>query len=277
MAKQTPSTPKVVTKKHLARVERERRQTRLIIGISIGGILLAVGFLVYGYLKINVLAQREPVAVVNGVKITTEEWQERVRLQRVNLMNLYDQYSFYQQSFGLDVSQQLQQILSTLQNTDTLGQQVLDQMTDEILIRQEAQKLGITVSESELEKAIQESYNFFPNGTPTPTVTPTEFSTATMSSEQLTLYPNTATPTEAPTSTPEPSATPDLSTTATATATQGASHAHRRFHSQPSQPLPTPWKAIRLNIRIRWPSWKLTVSVKRQYGLLMRRNCFARN
>jgi parvulin-like peptidyl-prolyl isomerase len=217
MAKQT-SASKIVTKKHIARLERERRQNRLILTIGIGGILLVAGLLVYGYLKLNVFAAREPVAEVNGVKITTEQWQERVRLQRVNLLNLYDTYTFYQQNFGMDTSQQQQQILFTLQSPETLGEQVLDQMADEILIREEAEKLGITVSEEEVEAAIQESYNFFPDGTPTPTITPTEFSTPTMSSEQLTIYPSTPTSTEAPTSTAEPSATPDLSATATATA-----------------------------------------------------------
>jgi len=217
MAKQT-STPKIVTKKHIARLERERRQNRLILSIGIGGILVVVGLLVYGYLKLNVFAALEPVAEVNGVKITSEQWQERVRLQRVNLLNLYDTYTFYQQNFGMDTSQQLQEIMFTLQSPETLGQQVLDQMADEILVRQEADKLGITVSDEEVETAIQESYDFFPDGTPTPTITPTEFSTPTMSSQQLTIYPSTPTSTEAPTSTPEPSATPDLAATATATA-----------------------------------------------------------
>jgi len=219
MAKPTP-TPKIVTKKHIARLERERRQNRLILIIGIGGILVVVGLLVYGYLKLNVFAAREPVAEVNGVKITSGQWQERVRLQRVNLLNLYDTYTFYQQNFGMDTTQQLQEIQFTLQSPETLGQQVLDQMVDEVLIRQEAEKLGITVSDEEIEAAIQESYNFFPDGTPTPTITPTEFSTPTMSSAQLTIYPSTPTSTEAPTSTPEASATPDLSATATATATE---------------------------------------------------------
>ena len=35
----------------------------------------------------------------------------------------------------------------------------------EALIRQEAEERGITVSEAEVEEAIQEAYGFFPNGT----------------------------------------------------------------------------------------------------------------
>jgi parvulin-like peptidyl-prolyl isomerase len=203
----------------MARLERERRQINLIRGIAIAGIVIVVGLLVYGYLKINVLQLREPVAEVNGVKITTKDWQERVRFQRVQMMNVYQQYSFYQQTFGMDYSQQMQQIVSQLSSPETIGQQALDQMVEDILIKQEAQKRGITVSSDEIEKSIQGNYGFYPNGTPTPTITPTEPLTPTMSSQQLTLYPSTSTPTAGPTSTVTATATLDLSATPAASST----------------------------------------------------------
>jgi len=207
------NTPRVVSKKHIARLERERRQVNLVRGIALAGIVIVAGLLIYGYLKLNVLQLREPVAEVNGVKITTGEWQERVRFQRVQMLNVYNQYSFYQQNFGVDYSQQMQQIVSNLASPEVVGQQALDQMVDDILIRQEAEKRGITVSTDEVEKSIQENFGFFPNGTETPTVTPTEVTLPTLSSEQLTLYPSTSTPTEAPPATVTPTATLDLSAT----------------------------------------------------------------
>jgi peptidyl-prolyl cis-trans isomerase D len=212
MPKQSPN-PKVVTKKHLARLERERRQIALIRAIAVVGVVLVVALLAYGYLKLNVLSLREPVEEVNAVKITSREWQERVKLQRMQLVNVYNQYSFYQQNFGIDYSQQLQQISGMMASPETVGQQALDQMRDEVLIRQEAAKRGITVSEAEVEKSVQESLNFFPNGTPTPTVTPTEASFSTLTSQQLTLAPSTSTPTTEPTSTVTPTAALDLSAT----------------------------------------------------------------
>jgi len=212
MPKQSPN-PKVVTKKHLARLERERRQIALIRSIAIVGVVLVVALLAYGYLKLNVLSLREPVEEVNGVKITSGEWQERVKLQRMQLVNVYNQYSFYQQNFGIDYSQQLQQISGMMASPETVGQQALDQMRDEVLIREEAAKRGITVSEAEVEKSVQESLNFFPNGTPTPTVTPTEASFSTLTSQQLTLAPSTSTPTAVLTSTVTATATLDLSAT----------------------------------------------------------------
>ena len=218
MAKQSPN-PKVVTKKHMARLERERRQILLIRAIAISGIAIVALLLVYGYLKLNVLTLREPVAEVNGVKITTGEWQERVRLERVNLYNQLSRYQFFQQSFGMDTTQQQQEIQASLNSTDLIGQRVLDQMVDDVLVRQEAEKRGITASADEVEKLLQESYGFFPDGTQTPTITPTEFSYPTLTSQELTLYPATSTPTESPTSTPESTSTPDSSVTPTATFT----------------------------------------------------------
>jgi parvulin-like peptidyl-prolyl isomerase len=225
MARQ--NTPKIITKKHLARIERERRQINLIRGIAIAGILIVAGLLAYGYLRLNVFALREPVAKVNGVTITMGEWQERVKFQRAQMLNLYNQYSFYQQNFGFDYSQQLQQITGTLDNPEILGQQVLDQMTDEILIRQEAEKRGISVSAEEIEAFFKETFGFFPDGSPTPTITPTEFVFPTLSSEQLTIYPSTLTPTEAPTSTVTATATREMPATPSPTAT-------------PAPPTPTP-------------------------------------
>lgn len=218
MAKQSSTpTPKIVTKKHIARLERERQQINLIKWIAVVSIVLVALLLGYGYLKTTVLFLREPVAEVNGEKITTGEWQERVRLERVRELNMLQTYAFYQQNFGMDTSQQTQQIQLTLGTPSILGQQVLDTMIDELLIRQEAANRGITITEDELNKSIQEVYGFFPNGTFTPTVTATQFSYPTLSSEQLTLYPSTATPTTAPTSTAAPTNTPDAAATATPT------------------------------------------------------------
>ncbi|HSL47336.1 MAG TPA: peptidylprolyl isomerase [Anaerolineales bacterium] len=238
MTKQS-STPKNITKKHIARLERERRQVNIIRGIAIAGILIVVGLLGYGYLRLNVFQLREPVAEVNGERITTGEWQERVRFQRVQVMNLYNQYSFYQQNFGFDYSQQLQEIAMSLQAPEILGQQVLDQMIDEVLVRQQAEELGITVSNEEIEAKMQENFSFFPDGTPTPTVTPTEFSTPTLTSQQLTLYPSTATPTEAVTPTAEATATIDGSATPPSTATTAA--ATPTFVPQPPTATTTPY------------------------------------
>ena len=213
------SPPKPVSKKHIARLERTRRQERLFTGIAIGAILIVVSLLVYGYLDLNYLQLKDPVAEVNGEIITTEQWQERVQVQRLILVDQYNQLVF-QQNFGIDTTQQQQGILFTLQQPVLIGQQALDALVEETLIRQQAKELGITVSEDELEEVLQSAYGFFPSGTNTPTATATAFTFPTLSSQQLTLYPSTATPTEFLTATPSPTGTPDPSVTATASPTQ---------------------------------------------------------
>lgn len=201
--------PKNLSKKHVARLERERRQVAIVRIVAIVMIALVVVLIGYGILDTTYLQLQKPVAEVNGEKITIKYFQERVQLQRVNLENTYQLYQLYQNNFGLDYSQQIQQLDYYLQTPEAVGQQVINQLIQEALIRQEAKKRGITVADADVEKAIQEAYRYYPNGTPTPTITPTALEYPTLTSEQLTIYPNTATPTEAPTSTPEPTSTPD--------------------------------------------------------------------
>ncbi len=56
MAKPRENKPVQHTKKHIARLERERRQTRMILGGFIAIIIFAVGMLVYGYVDQHYLA-----------------------------------------------------------------------------------------------------------------------------------------------------------------------------------------------------------------------------
>ncbi|HXF84676.1 MAG TPA: peptidylprolyl isomerase [Anaerolineales bacterium] len=238
MAKQS-SKPKLITKKHIARLERERRLVRLVRTVAFSMIAIVILLLTYGYLDLNYFQLRKPIAEVNGETITIAEWQERVQLQRLTLANEIEQYQLMQQTFGFDTSAQQQQLQFLLQSPDILGQQVLDQMIEDLLIRQEAKKRGITVTEEELEEYIQAAYQYFPHGTPTPTVTPTPFEYPTLTSQQLTLYPSTATPTTAPTSTPQPTATRDPSATPTATFT--AAPPTPTFVPEAATPTPTPY------------------------------------
>ncbi|MFZ5911476.1 MAG: peptidylprolyl isomerase [Chloroflexota bacterium] len=223
--------PKIASKKHIARLERERRQTRIIQIIAILVVAAVVLILGYGYLDINVLQKLQPVVEVNGEKITTKEFQARVQIQRNQMINQYMQYLQYQQMFGMDVSAQLEQIQVALDTSTSVGQQVMDAMIEEALIRQEAQKRGISVSAEEIETFRQEQFRFFPNGTLTPTITPTpvEVVYPTLSAEQMELVTVTPVPTIGPTATPLPTATPDLSATPTVEATPAPT----------STPLPT--------------------------------------
>jgi peptidyl-prolyl cis-trans isomerase D len=227
--------PVLHTKKHIARLERERRQTRLLLFSFIGVLVIIVGLVVYGYLDIKYFEALKPVAKVENVSIPIGEWQARVRMQRSQLISQLQLYQQYSQYFGMDLSSQEQQISSQLDSPTTLGQTVLDQMIDEQLIRDEAAKRGITASKAEVDQAIQAAYQFFPNGTPTPTITPTAVELPTLSPQTLALVTITPTPTAVLTETPAPTFTPDALASPTASATPGPT----ATTGPTSTPLPT--------------------------------------
>jgi parvulin-like peptidyl-prolyl isomerase len=236
MANPRENKPVIHTKKHIARLERERFQTRLILFSFIGILVIIVGLVVYGYLDIKYFQALRPVAKVSNVSIPVGEWQARVRMERSRLISQLQLYQQYSQYFGMDLSSQEQQISAQLNDPTTLGQTVLDQMIDEELIRQEAAKRGITASKEEVDQAIQAAYQFYPNGTPTPTITPTPVELPTLSPETLALVTITPTPTALLTETPAPTLTSNPLESSTATATPGPT----ATLGPTSTPFPTP-------------------------------------
>lgn len=202
----------VIHKKHVARQQREQQQTRLILYTFFGILAVVVALLIYGWLDINFFQINRPVAKVGETEITARNFEARVRLQRQNLLTQYAQYQQYAQFFGMDFSSQLQQIEFQLSAPETVGQIVLDQMINEEIVRQEAEKRGITVSEEELDEAIRAGYDFYPNGSPTPTITPTQIVFEDNSPEIFELV----------TATPQFTATPESSETESSTSTEEA-------------------------------------------------------
>ena len=220
-----------LTRKHVARLERERRQsqvvrwTAIIIAafVIIGGtvVLFLNGTLSLGKFNIDSLIRNRTVVQLGDEKADMYDFQLAVRLQRQGLLNQYFTYYQYAQ-FGLDVTAQLEQIQAQLapENGEALGQSVVDSLVNELLVRQEAKKRGITVSEEEIDARIREIFGYYPDGTPTATLTPTEIVFSTLSAKQqeiVTLTPTiTSTPegtlTETPTPTITNTFTPDPST-----------------------------------------------------------------
>jgi peptidyl-prolyl cis-trans isomerase D len=213
-----PQKP-VVTKKHLARAERERRQNRWIVIATIVIVVLVVGLIGYGVLDQQVLQYRRPVASVNSVQISTSLFQGQVRYGRYSLIQNAESTYQFSQLFGSDPTtqyqfvQQLQQIQLQL-DPQTIGQQVLNNLIDDQLIMQYAKANNITVTDAEIEQGFQQAFGYFANGTSTPTATWVPTPTATLSQLQATLM---VTPTL--TATPTPTATQVVTATATPTLT----------------------------------------------------------
>jgi len=192
---------KLTTKKHLAREQREAKQTRLILIISVivGAIIL--GLLGYGIIDQTLIRPRTPIAQVGDTTITAREFESYVQYTRVQLLNQSFQfYTFYQQfgEFGESFLQNAQTIAMQLTQPISFGRDILDEMIDNLIIRDEAAKRGISVSQAEIDEAIQAAFGFFPDGTPTPTVTATIQPTPTLSETQLALITLTPTATEPP-------------------------------------------------------------------------------
>ena len=205
----------VTHKKHIARLEREHQQSRIILYVF-SGILAAVVLLIgYGYLDINYFQLQRPVAKVGDTEISASQFEARVRLQRQQLLVQYSQYSQYAQVFGIDVTSQLQQIEFSLNSPETAGQAVLDQMINDELIRQEAAKRGIVISETELNENMQGAFNYYPNGSPTPSVTPTQFTMPEAPAEAFAIVTMTPIPTAMPETTPTAEAATTIPPTAT--------------------------------------------------------------
>jgi parvulin-like peptidyl-prolyl isomerase len=154
------------------------------------------------------------VASVNGENISVAQFQDRVRLERAILNLQINNYVRNIQALGLDPNQfageePLRTWLSQVQIPDQLGNSVVQTMVSDALVRQEAQALGISVSQEQVDAKIEDFLGFNPDAlseaeateTVEPTVTPTPFVSPT------------------PSATPLPTATPEATEEATAEVT----------------------------------------------------------
>ena len=201
----------------------ERQQVRTVVLAVIGLLLLIlIGALIVEY----VVRPGQAVATVNGEEITLRQWEERVRFQRAQLIISLEEITELQNG-DIGMTQQFagQQIgLLASSQAETLGQLVLDQMIDELLVRQEAERRGITVTEAEIDERLAVGYNYFAGESPTPiptstatvaptppppppppSLTPIPTAVITEVVDTPTPFPS---PTLGPTSTPRPTATP---------------------------------------------------------------------
>ncbi len=219
--------PKEMTRKHLARAEREARQQRLLlIGIAVV-VVVAIALVGYGFLDERVLKPQQPVAQVNGKNITTADFQKRVRFARAQITSQVNQLLAQREQFGADpqlaflteqIDQQLTSLQGQLANPASLGGQVINSMVEAELIRQEAAKRGIIVPPEQVQTSLEHNFDFYrvpPTATPAPTASPTPVASPTPGELVRTPTPTvtmstivTPTATPEPTFTPEPTATP---------------------------------------------------------------------
>ncbi|MFQ5576726.1 MAG: peptidylprolyl isomerase [Anaerolineae bacterium] len=163
------SQPKIENRRALALSRKEAEQRRRAL-LALGGVgLLVVLVLIFGLAQTYIIAPNQPVAIVNGVEISRQAYQNRV---------LYERYLLDEQAALVQL--QYQQFAESLQGEDSGGllaqlqdqanqqyTQILNQragvdrdaleiLIEEQLVAAEAAQRNITVSEAELDETYNE-------------------------------------------------------------------------------------------------------------------------
>jgi len=120
---------------------------RLYIALAVVGVIL-VGLIAAAVVQELILKPRTPIADVNNQPITTQDFAKRVK------------FAWYQDQ-------------NQLADPQGSSLQVLDQMVDEELVREQAQQRGLSVTEDEITERIETFFGYqrVPP-TPAPTATP---------------------------------------------------------------------------------------------------------
>jgi parvulin-like peptidyl-prolyl isomerase len=164
-------------KKFLAQKQKEDLQKRIIIISTIAVLVIVFGLVVYGLLDRLVFTPRQTVISLEGETIKADEFEQQIRWQRRSRIIEIDQILMtYQQLGGSPevfayFEGQLDFTISQLQQPQVIGQEVLQALTQELIIRVEAKKMGIEITEEEIDRGLQEAFGFFIDGTPTPAAT----------------------------------------------------------------------------------------------------------
>jgi parvulin-like peptidyl-prolyl isomerase len=128
----------------------EEKNRRLLIGLGAVAAILII-LIGTGLIQELVIKPNQPIATVNQARISSQEYRKRV---------LFDWY----------------QANNQVQDPQGSSVQVLDQMIDEELIREQARQRGITVSPDEVTTYLEEQFGYRrnpPTPTPAPDISPT--------------------------------------------------------------------------------------------------------
>jgi hypothetical protein len=211
MPQKTALPPSNLTRKQQHHLRRDEVQTRIVLAAFLGVLVLIAAIIGYGYVRAYVLRQGEPVAVVYGETITIAQWQKEVRYERLQNIDLYQQYAaYYQVEADATIRGYYKsfadQYVALLSDNMQIGKNAQDFLVQGAIIRHQAALLNIAVSDEEVQGKIDGIFGYTPSATLTaqPSVTPSATNTPT------------ATPAaDAPTATAAPTvaATPTLSAT----------------------------------------------------------------
>lgn len=185
VAKQTKAEPVRLTKRQLSRYQRETKlQRATLIGAAVV-VALVVIVLAFGLWREVLAKPGEAVARVNGKPITAETFARVLGYNENNLdlqmLQLQDYLNRTPAPTSGDeenpdfLRQYVQQQLQQLQfRKFSLESEVLEQLIDNELVREEAARRGITVSGEEVDQFLMQQLSPSNPVTSTTTITPTE-------------------------------------------------------------------------------------------------------
>jgi parvulin-like peptidyl-prolyl isomerase len=184
----------------VGRVEREQRLIQVVRYSTIAIIGIVIIVTLGGVIMNSFILPSQPIATVNGQEIMTDDFQTRVQIERDNLLLQYEQFlNAYYTATDTNLQSTYQNYLAQLQSQmepDIVGQSIMSQMVDEILLMDYAQSIGIEVTEDEVTNYIYEIFGYYPDGAPEPTEAPTALPTSTLTDEQLAIITPTPLPEE---------------------------------------------------------------------------------
>lgn len=152
----------------VGRVEREKQINRMISIVMISLLAIVAAVVIGGVIVDNFITPVKVVATVFGEEITVREFEIRVRMQRANMVSEHDRYfqemsqvddPNYQQQYAQVVAQYEYQ----LDPPEIIGQTIINQMIDDVLIEREAKARGIEISEAEITETLQSVFGYYPN------------------------------------------------------------------------------------------------------------------
>ena len=192
-------------KKFLAQKEKEDRQKRIIIIATISVLVIVFALVAYGVIDRFVLTPKVTLIELEDQTISADQFEQQVKWRRRNLimdvdqmLMTFQQLGGTQEVFGY-FEQQLMVAVNSLQQPLLVGQDVLQALTEDIILLVEAEKMGVIVDDVRIDNEIQEAFGYFVGGTATPAAALAPSSTPATSDNQDGEPDPTATPLLQPT------------------------------------------------------------------------------
>jgi len=169
------------TRKQIALGRKQARQNRIIY-LSIAALVAVILIILAAGLITEVLIKpSQPVAKVGGDSVRTDDFQNLLTYlrynQHLNILNLENSMQeISSDDEGADFllsfyEQQLAQLQSTLA---LAPQNALDELIEDVLIKEEAEKLGITVTDADVTQTINDDLRQAVAPAPQTSITDTE-------------------------------------------------------------------------------------------------------